>query len=98
MEWLHLMAGYWLSAGVKKRFRNNFSSMRQLWFKKWGWIYRPTGLVGWILCALVLAAIVWVFVVVDRNSHSASDTLIGVFPWAWIAIATLGWIASKTRE
>jgi hypothetical protein len=34
--------------------------------------------------ALTLTAgllIVWVFTVVDRHSHSASDTLIGTFPW-----------------
>ena len=72
--------------------------MKRLWFKKWGWIYRPTNVVGWMLCVIVLAMIVRVFIVVDMHSHSASDTLIGVFPWALIAIATLGWIASKTSK
>jgi hypothetical protein len=72
--------------------------MEQHWFKKYGWIYRPTYIIGWILCLLVLTFIIWVFVVVDRNSHSVSDTLIGVFPWVWIALATLNWIASKTSK
>lgn len=72
--------------------------MKNQWFKKWGWIYHPTDMIGWILCLLVLVFIIWVFVIVDRNSHSASDTLLGVFPWAWIAIVSLGWVASKTNK
>jgi len=66
------------------------------WFKKWGWIYRPVNIIGWLLTFFTIFLIAWVFMVVDRNSHSASDTLIGVFPWAWIFLATLNWIASKT--
>ena len=66
------------------------------WFKKWGWIHRPTHIVGWFLTLFVAFLIVWVSVAVDRNSHSASDTLTGVFSWAWIFLATLNWVASKT--
>ena len=69
--------------------------MKNAWFKKWGWIHQPTNVIGWILSLLVLVFIIWVFVLVDRDSHSASDTLIGVFPWAWISLVTLNWIASK---
>lgn len=72
--------------------------MKNLWFKKWGWIYRPTNGIGWLLTGICFALIVWVFILVDSGSHSASDTLIGVFPWAWIGLATLGWIASKTSK
>jgi hypothetical protein len=72
--------------------------MQQNWFKKWGWIYRPTSLAGWFLSLVCFFMIVRLFIFVDGKSHSGSDTLIGVFPWAWIALATLNWIASKTSE
>lgn len=68
------------------------------WFTKWGWIYRPKNVTGWIASLVALFFIAWVFLIVDRNSHSASDTIIGVFPWAWIFLATLYWVASKTSK
>ena len=70
--------------------------MENHWFKKWGWVYRPDTIVGWVLTIVAFAMIAWVFVIVDRHSHSVSDTLIGTFPWVWIILATLNWIASKT--
>ena len=70
--------------------------MTRLWFEKWGWIYRPSSLLGWAASLATLGLIARVFVVVDRSSHSASDTLIGVFPWAWVFLATLYWVASKS--
>lgn len=70
--------------------------MNKKMFKKWGWVYRPSNIAGWMITLIDLALIVLVFAAVDRNSHSVSDTLIGVFPWAWIFFATLNWIASKS--
>jgi len=72
--------------------------MKFVWFKKWGWAHRPASAVGWLLTFFVAFLIVGVFRAVDRHSHSGSDTLIGVFPWAWIFLATLEWVASKTSE
>jgi hypothetical protein len=72
--------------------------MNSKWFKKWGWIHRPSNIIGWILTIITLFLICWVFAAVDRKSHSASDTLIGLFPWAWIFLATLNWVASKTSD
>jgi len=39
-----------------------------------------------------------VFVAVDRHSHSASDTLYGIFPYVVPCLIVLYWIASKTSE
>jgi hypothetical protein len=72
--------------------------MKNYWFKKWGWIYRPISFVGWIFCLVVFTLVIGVFATVDRNSHSVSDTLIGVLPWVWIFLATLVWIASQTSD
>jgi hypothetical protein len=41
---------------------------------------------------------VQVFLAVDRHSHSASDTLYGVFPYFVPAFVILGWIASRTSS
>jgi hypothetical protein len=65
-------------------------------FKRWGWIYRPVSAVDWALTLAALLPHRVAFVVVDRHSHSASDALIGTFPWAWIFVATLLWVASRT--
>jgi hypothetical protein len=37
-----------------------------------------------------------VFVVIDRHSHSASDTLYGVFPYFASSFLLLNWLASRT--
>jgi hypothetical protein len=72
--------------------------MQRPWFKPWGWVHRPVGMAGWLLTLLALAVVAHVFRVVDARSHSASDTLIGVFPWAWIVFVTLNWVASRTSR
>lgn len=66
------------------------------WFRHWGWIYRPVNWQGWIASLLTLAFCVRVFAAVDRHSHSASDTLYGIFPYVISALVVLNWIASKT--
>ncbi len=67
-----------------------------VWFKPWGWIYRPVSLAGWLACLFALIFCVQVFVAVDRDSHSVSDTLYGIFPFVVPALMMLNWLASKT--
>ena len=66
------------------------------WFAKWGWVHRPISWQGWVLVVLALAFCVQVFVAVDRNSHSVSDTLYGIFPYVVPALIVLEWLASKS--
>ena len=66
------------------------------WFKPWGWIYRPVSLAGWLASLFTLVFCVQVFLAVDRHSHSASDTLYGIFPFVVPALMVLNWLASKT--
>jgi hypothetical protein len=70
--------------------------MPVVWFRTWGWLYRPVSIAGWV--AVLLAAIFCgqVFLVVDRHSHSVSDTVYGVFPYFACAFLLLNWLASKT--
>ena len=70
--------------------------MPKHWFKPWGWIYRPVSLAGFVLVALAVVFCLQVFVAVDRHSHSASDTLYGIFPFWVPALMVLNWIASKS--
>lgn len=72
--------------------------MKSKWFKVWGWIYRPVSWQGGLLVLLALLFCIQVFVAVDRNSHSVSDTLYGVFPYIIPTLIVLYWIASKTSE
>ena len=72
--------------------------MKRQWFKPWGWIYRP---ISWQGAVLVLSAAVFcvqVFGAVDRNSHSVSDTLYGVFSFVVPCLMLLNWVASKTNS
>lgn len=70
--------------------------MKRNWFAKYGWIYLPASWQGTLLVAAFFGFCVLVFVIVDRHSHSASDTLFGVMPFVAPAAILLYWVASKT--
>lgn len=70
--------------------------MRHRWFASWGWVYWPVSWQGFGLVLAVLIFCVQVFIAVDRRSHSASDTLYGIFPFVVPAFMLLNWVASKT--
>ncbi len=72
--------------------------MKSGWFKPWGWIYRPVAWQGVLVVLLALAFCFQVFLAVDRQSHSASDTLRGIFPYVVPSLIVLHWIASKTSS
>ena len=69
--------------------------MSKLWFKRWGWFYRPIHPLGFAVTLAALAFVAQVFVAVDRHSHSASDTLYNVYPFAVSTLLALLWIASR---
>lgn len=72
--------------------------MHNPWFKRLRWFHVPVSIPGGILC--LLTAWFWVqsFLAVDRHSHSASDTLFGVFPFLASSFLLLDWIASRTSR
>jgi hypothetical protein len=70
--------------------------MNRAWFKELGWVYRPASRQAWILTVLTVLFCVNVFMAVDRQSHSASDTLYGIFPYWVCALAILNWVAGKS--
>ena len=72
--------------------------MSKFWFKKTGWIYIPKSIIGVIILLLLTIFCVSVFIVVDRKSHSVSDTLYGIFPYIIPAFLIYLWIGSETSE
>ncbi len=65
------------------------------WFKKVRGSYLPKSWQGWLLYVPFVTYLVTVFIAVDRNSNSVSDTLYGIFP-QWVAAGVvMTWIANK---
>ena len=46
------------------------------WFKRIGILFIPTSLVGWLIFIGLIFYSIYVFLDIDKSSHSASDTLI----------------------
>jgi len=72
--------------------------MRFVWFKPWGWIYRPVSAFGIVLVLLTIVFCVQVFLAIDRHSHFVSDIFYGIFPYVVPSLIVLNWIASKTSS
>ncbi len=70
--------------------------MKNQWFNRWGWIYRPVTWQGATMVVMALAFCIQVFAAVDRHSHSVSDTIYGVFPYFSSCFLLLNWVASNT--
>lgn len=71
-------------------------TMKRYWFKRLGWVYRPVSWQGFVVVLLAIAFCVNVFLAIDRHSHSASDTLYGVFSYYVCTFLLVNWIASNT--
>ena len=72
--------------------------MKTTLFKRVGWFCIPSSMLGWFLCTIAILFCVTVFVAVDRRSHSASDTLYGVFPYFVCTFLVLDWLGRRSIE
>ena len=70
--------------------------MKKNWFKKSGWFYQPASWQGFVALFLAVIFCVQVFLAADRHSHSASDTLYGLFPYFACCFLLLNWLAANT--
>jgi hypothetical protein len=66
------------------------------WFRRWGWVYRPVSVTGWLAVLGTALFCVQVLLVIDRHSHSVSDTFYGVFPYLACCFLLLNWLASRS--
>ncbi len=72
--------------------------MKKRWFKKLGFIYFPNNLKGYLITGFIILFCIAIFLAVDGNSNSVSDTLYGVFPYITFALIVLYLIAQKTSK
>jgi hypothetical protein len=64
-------------------------------FRKFGPIYLPSSISGAALCLWTALIAERSFVVIDRHSHSVSDTLLGAVPIAGTMLLLL-WLLATT--
>jgi len=50
--------------------------MKLRWFRRHALVFVPASVVGWTILLAALTYAVYVFIDIDRRSHSVSDTLI----------------------
>ncbi len=67
-------------------------------FYKRGIIHMPKSISGYIICAFAVIFLVSVFLAVDKESHSISDTLYGIFPYFVSTFLLVEWFASNTSD
>lgn len=72
--------------------------MKNVWFKRAGWIYVPISVPGAIITLAAVSFCVQVFLAVDHKSHSVSDTLYGVFPFFASVYLLFDWLAGRTSD
>ncbi len=72
--------------------------MKTPWFKRLGWFYLPVSPPGVVITLAALAFCAQVFLAIDRKSHSATDTLYGVFPFFACAFLLFDWLAGRTSD
>jgi len=69
--------------------------IQKAWFKKTRGSYLPISWQGALLYVPMIYFVVMAFIVIDKNSHSVSDTLINWFPYLVCTGVVMHWIASK---
>jgi hypothetical protein len=70
--------------------------MKQLWFKRTGWLYIPVHPLGFAVTILAIIFMVPVVLAVDRNTHSITDELYQIFIYASCTAFWWKWVADKT--
>jgi len=69
-----------------------------LWFRRWGWFYRPVHPLGWITALAALAFVTQVFVALNAQVHSVTDLLYQFYVFAAPTFLGLMWIGSRTCD
>jgi hypothetical protein len=66
------------------------------WFKRSGWIYLPTHVMGVFITLMAIVFLVPVYTAILRNGHSASDDLYHLFVYTTCTAFWWKWVAEKT--
>jgi hypothetical protein len=70
--------------------------MKQIWFKKAGWVYLPVSVMGVLVTLLAIAFMVPVVLAADRSAHSVTDELYEIFLFGTCTAFWWKWVAEKT--
>jgi hypothetical protein len=70
--------------------------MKQVWFKKAGWVYLPVSIMGVIVTLLAVTFMVSVMMAANRNVHSITDESYEIFVYATCTAFWWKWVAEKT--
>lgn len=74
--------------------------MKLNWFIRKGIFFLPASLIGWLILLVAAAYAVYLFIDIDRRSHSVSDTLIN---WVFnclivmVAYSLIGFFTGKKQ-
>ena len=66
------------------------------WFKRSGWIYLPTHVMGGFITLMAIVFLVPVYMAILRNGHSVSDDLYNLFVYTTCTAFWWKWVAEKT--
>jgi hypothetical protein len=70
--------------------------MKQIWFKKLGWVYLPIHPMGVVITLMAIVFLIPVYLAVVRNGHSVSDDLYQMFVYTTCTAFWWKWVAEKT--
>lgn len=70
--------------------------MKQIWFKKLGWIYLPSRPMGVVVTFMAIIFLIPVYMAIVRNGHSVSDDLYQMFVYTTCTAFWWKWIAERT--
>ncbi|MDB5201574.1 MAG: hypothetical protein JWQ27_983 [Ferruginibacter sp.] len=70
--------------------------MKQIWFKRKGWLYLPVHPAGFMVTALAVLFMIPIIIANDRNVHSVTDELYSNFIYGSCTAFWWKWVADKT--
>jgi hypothetical protein len=75
--------------------------MKFPWFRRKGIIYIPITIAGWLILAAFIAGAIYLFIDIDRGSHSASDTIRPFLFWLILVFAAyfnVAWLLTGWKK
>ena len=72
--------------------------MKESWFRRLGFIYIPTHLIGTFITLAAVVFLIPVYTAILRHGHSVSDDLYQMFVYTTCTAFWWKWIAEKTSN
>jgi len=75
--------------------------MQLNWFKRSGILFLPKSIIGWVILFGCIGSAVYIFLLIDSRSHSASDTLRPFFVYLFviaIIYSLIAFLSSKATN